>query len=320
MLKAGCRALFSFTLALGIGSPAVAWEVEAPVSLPSPVGIVPAGVFVSEVVVDIKDSMVTTAYVFSSRENVPKQNIFSIYLAPFSWSGVAAEYPDRHFPELRVVSDGQSIPLRSTVTALHDGRDITDDLIRTGLDPAMVSFGADAFLDADEKNDRHFKTLIEIGALKRADGTYLPTWYVQYAYSWPQTYKPGAKTRVELRYRARPGFSPIARNDRRLMEHLSGHCGSPKDLDELVSGDRFSKSEDFLIKTYVIHFGLGQMNLDKAKLSYSEALTPETSQPAMSYVCIAPEDGMGERGKPLLNGVDVRSQDGSLSLLVISGR
>lgn len=319
MLRRIYAQLFLASSVAFVAMPCLAWESEKPVPMPSPTGSVPNGLSMKEVTVDVKGSSVTTTYILLNKDDKPKTNVFAVYLPAFSWSGIASDYPDRHFPEFKVSSDGKKIGLGITEIALHDGREITRDLARAGLSPTRVGLGEEALLDIDKRSKGQYAGLIASGALQPANGVYLPKWHALVSYWWKQEYKPHKDTRIDLQYIARPGFFPISKNDKRLTSYIISHCGTEKDVEEIASGVLFKGNDDLLVKTFILPFKIGDLNLDAANLNYSSGKTEGVPKPALSYVCTNAL-GSGAKGNPSLESVKISNQDGVISVLVISGQ
>lgn len=317
MLKKIIAQLLLPSLAAMSAISSFAWDSERPIALPSPTGTVPKGLSVNGVTIDVEGSMVTTSYVIANKDDKSKANVFAIYMPPFSWSGVASDYPDRHFPELKVTSDGNKVRLGTNIIALHDGREITRDLALAGINPSRVGLGEEALLDIGQPSKGKYSSLIAKGALQAAGGVYLPKWYAQVSYWWKQTYEPRKDARIDLQYMARPGFFSVSKADKRLASYVLGHCGSEGDLEDIASGSLFKGKGDLTVKTYILPFNLGDLNLDEAVLNYSSGTDAVASGQAISYVCTSPT-GTGAKGNPSLLNVNIRNQDGFVSILEIS--
>ncbi|MFZ2269484.1 MAG: DUF4424 family protein [Azonexus sp.] len=287
-------------------SQAAAWESEAAVPLPAATGWLPDEVALVRAMVELAGDTVTLRYLFRNDGKRARSNVFAIYLPAYAWQGAASNYPGQHFPELRVAGGRPVLGQRLTMNALHDGRDITADLRRSGLAPEHVGLGEEALVVADAGDRQRYRKLLASGALHGSDGVYVPRWYARATHSWKQTYPPG-ETEMTIRYQARPGFAPMERGSPVLANYLRGHCANAADL-----GD----SEDLLVKTYVIPFALEQLNLDRVVLDFAPAAVPGTR----SFVCTNAHSGEAGRGMPAIANQEVHGQGGALSVLTISDR
>lgn len=309
------KLLLAQFLSLLLLAPALAWESEAAVPLPAATGWLPEGVVLLRATVELQGDTVSLRYVFRNDGKTARSNVFAIYLPPFAWQGVAADYPGQHFPELRVVAHPPVHRQGLTISALHDGRDITADLRRSGLAPERVGLGEEALVVTRGGDRQRYRQLLTSGALHGSDGVFVPRWYARATHVWRQRYSPG-ETEMRISYLARPGFTPLARDSSFLARALREHCGTAADLEEILARRQFPDSEDLLVKTYVIPFAPGRLNLDRVMLDFAPAAVPGTR----SFVCANAFSGEAGRGVPAIVGQAVQSRDGVLSVLTISGR
>lgn len=296
-------------------SQAAAWESEAAVPLPAATGWLPDEVALVRATVELAGDTVTLRYLFRNDGKRARSNVFAIYLPAYAWQGAASNYPGQHFPELRVAGSQPVLGQCLTMIALHDGQDITADLRRSGLAPEHVGLGEAALVVAGAGDRQRYRKLLANGALHGSDGVYVPRWYARATHSWKQTYPPG-ETQMSIRYQARPAFAPLERGSPVLASYLRGHCANAADLEAILSRRQFGDSEDLLVKTYVIPFALGQLNLDRVVLDFAPAAAPGTR----SFVCTNALSGEAGRGVPAIANQEVHGQAGALSVLTISGR
>jgi len=306
--SASLRFLLAQLLWFGLIAPASAWDSEIAVSLPAATGWLPDGVELVRARVDLEGSNITLRYLFRNSGKTARSNIFAIYLSPFAWQGVAGNYPDRHFPELRVAS-GQ----RARTIALHDGRDITADLRRAGLVAEQVGLGEEGLVVAAAADQRRYRKLLASGALRGVDGVYVPRWYAQTTHSWQQSYPPG-ETEMSLRYQARPGFVLVDRNSPALVSELRAHCATADDIEAIFSRRQFPDSPDLLVKTYVIPFVPEGLYIQQARLDFA----PAADQATVSFACTDRSSRAVVRGAPTIAGEKIDTQGGVISVLTIS--
>jgi hypothetical protein len=309
IVSASSRFLLAQLLWFGLIASATAWETETAVPLPPATGWLPDGVALVRARADLEGSSVNLRYLFRNSGKTARSNTFAIYLPAFAWQGVAADYPDRHFPELRVAS-GQ----RVRTIALHDGRDITADLRRSGLAAERVGLGEEALVVADAADQRRYRKLLASGALHGADGVYLPRWSAQTTHVWRQSYPPG-ETEMSLRYQARPGFALVDRNSPALLSDLRAHCADADDIEAILSRRQFPDSADLLVKTYVIPFVPDGQNIQQATLDFA----PAVGQATVSFVCTDRSSRAVARGTPAMASQEIDTQGGAISVLTISG-
>jgi hypothetical protein len=317
MLRDTRKFLFVFVCSLVCITPVYGWEVEAPVPLPFPVGTIPKNIYSTPVAINIDESTTKLSYVLTNRNQQSQQNTFAIHLPLFAWDGVAAEYADRHFPELRVSTGGKAIAIKSHKIALHNGIDITSELLRAKLDPVRVgALGEESLLDCQQGTKSVYRKLIMKGVLQPAAGCLIPKWYVQVSYSWKQFYKPLSNTEFEIRYMARPGYFPITRNDPMLASYLTAHCGTIETLDKLLP--KTTNEDEYLrLHFYKIPFGLAGLSNDEAILNFSPDMKTKPI-PEVSFVCTGSSNARLAIGSPALKNQKVRSGEKVVSILVVA--
>ena len=101
------------------------WDEEHGVPSPKIEGRLPAQLNITRVDVTLEDDHVFLHYHGSVSGKPLPSFVLSQYGHVFGWQGVAADYPDQHFPELNVRINGNLVLPKPRVLALFEGRDIT---------------------------------------------------------------------------------------------------------------------------------------------------------------------------------------------------
>lgn len=306
------RLIFVFLFTPWFSSNLLAWDSEEAVVFPFPVGSVPNQVALDDVKVTLADGEVNIRYLFSSRSNVAESSLYSVYLPIFSWSGVGAEYSDKHFPELQVFSNGKFNKVSATKVALFNGRVVTRELDKVGLDPVLVGEAGKALLDANLSNKKRYRSLIRKGVLKQTAGLLIPAWSVQVSYWWRHVYQPLTNSEMVIKYSARPGFFQASVSDIKLSSLLMAHCGNV-DMFMKLASEHLSDGDELLIRLYKIPFGIDHLNVDGALFAFLPKNQVNESRLLASYVC-----SEGNHGEMEKNGeFKVHHADGVVSILEI---
>jgi hypothetical protein len=144
----------------------------------------------------------------------PQAVAFYAYTSLFSQLGEGEEYFDKSFTDLRVSIQGRPRQTRKTYKSYFLGRDITDNLLKAGLNP-LPDFRA---------NPRKMARLPLIEGFK-------PTaWQGSVMYSWTDRMAPGTKVVQEIHYVDLPQFSLEDVESPRFSQRVQQYCGDPESV------------------------------------------------------------------------------------------
>ena len=136
---------------------------------------------------------------------------------------------------------GKTVPTRAQLTPKQD---VTDIVTKNGLvvaDPMSVWDAIDKLSDAKKEE------LIKAGILKRAEEYVHPTWKVQTAYVWEQTFPANAELRVEHEYVPQIGYFSEWHLGSLYEEVISGRM-KLDDVPKFGTDEFNKKSGDFLTR------------------------------------------------------------------------
>jgi hypothetical protein len=149
----------------------------------------------------------------------------TIVTPPFHWRGEADPYPDRQYPELRVLLDGHPVAMESGFAASAGAVDLSSVMRTARIDPFQIAESppiADVAGIAPEILD----ILKRSGAIARDDEAgYLAKWT---AHRTIRVEVPsGSERQLTIRYTARPAFALRSLEDAARARMLDQYCLTP---------------------------------------------------------------------------------------------
>lgn len=166
----------------------------------------------------------------------------------FGWLGDSEPYPDRHFPELRVLSNGQSVTVTESVRALAGSADVSALLRQTGVNPWLIA-DTPPFVPTEGLSPELVAQLVQGGAVGTSGGDYLAQWRAQRTLG--VALAPGQT--LDIRYRLRPGYARLPRLALARANLRQRYCLANAQLGRLHK--QFGGSAQFIARRYEIAVG-----------------------------------------------------------------
>lgn len=212
-LRPICAGLFAALLCPA----AVAFEAENGVPLAITAEIGPLAIERLAVRLHGRDVTIRTELLNDSGE----RQVAAFYASTplFGQLGIAEEYADKSFRDLRVTIDGARAALQSYPKAYFRGRDITSLVRKAGVDPLPHP-------DSDQRKLRR---------LGSVDGAQPSDWRGSVTYAWKATLAKGARSVHEVRFRALPRFALEMVDSDRLTRQVAQFCGDPARVRRLLA-------------------------------------------------------------------------------------
>lgn len=306
--------VLAWCLAAGLGQ-ADAWEYEDAVPLPqAAVGARPNRVSLQRVALSVQGTALSLRYEWHNEGGAADADL-AIYLPPFDWQGVAAEYADRHFPELAVHQDGRALQLRRTTRAFHGGRDIAPWLQRGGIKPLLVADNEVLSRPASPASQRAWRQLVRVGAAHEVDGLYMPDWFVQSTPYWHMHWPAGRGTTLVLNHKARPAFAPWETGEAQLDALLRAHCSSTAQLKADFEAHHWPWPDYVVAQRFDIPLGVQGWHVDEVDLDFDPGHDWSGLAPRVSYLC--QRSGEPVTGLPSIVAPRLPVRDDHLSILLI---
>ena len=147
-----------------------------------------------------------------------------IQMPRFGWLGEAETYPERQFPELKILVDGAAVAIEDTFNTFVGSTDITDQIRKAGLDPFAIT---DTPPFVGSKGGASLEALARLGAVENYQGRYLAKWTA------------ARKVKVQLRagshsltltYKSRPALDLLRFDQISKPAFLAKYCLTTSDL------------------------------------------------------------------------------------------
>lgn len=191
-------------LCLAFAPVAAAGDSSAGFAVPGLISDPPGSAAPRTAVVSIKGGTITVQVLVAASAENPGLVIQGPIFGPVAAS---EPYPDRHFPELVVQIDGVPAPIEEFVTAFKGDRNILLFVRAAHMDPWAIT-RAPPLTKADGANPRALTALEGLRAIERSGDGYLAAWTARRTVRI--ALQKGRDQQVELRFSARPAFSPAA--------------------------------------------------------------------------------------------------------------
>ena len=198
-------------------------------------------------------------------------------------------------------------PESTTQRAFFDGRDVTAELLRLGIDPAR-SLADDAYRRT--WNRRVWQQLARMGFIGGNDLDDFPRWVIVVSRSWIITLKAETQPWVVVRYRARPSKELMSPGESRLRALVAGYCGEP------LTSQSDSADLTFQVRRYQLLFGLGDLRPEQITVSWSLQNKDKAAGTIWRSSCA---DGLASRAEPAASAFSgvIRPINGSIDMLQI---
>lgn len=231
-----------------------AWDEERGVPSPKLTGNLPSALNIERVDVTLAGHHVTLRYDARIQNRALRQFTLSKYGHVFGWQGVAADYPDQHYPEMSLMADGQLLRPKHKVTAFMDGEEITAALMRAGIDPLRVAKGEDALIDINQHTSKSVRRLFS-----STQGLAFPLWQVSSHQTWRLPVMHQNRVMIEVAYTARPAKFEVDTNSQQFESLVLKHCGNLQQFREVTRSRQGSLPTSVVVRIIDIPLSLGNM-------------------------------------------------------------
>ena len=248
--------IFRACLAAALVFPACswAWDEEAGAVAPRLLGQLPLHTTIDRIDIALHGRSVTLTYHGQHNDKKPQTFTLSRYSPPFAWQGVAADYPDLHFPELKVKLNGRMVPHRDRATALFEGDDVTAELQKAKLDPLQVALTEEAVIDATALKGKSVRRLFSTD-MNAAH----PLWQVMYSQSWRPILLANGPFSIQVTYNLRPAKSEVNTNSPMFTSAVMAHCGNVDQVKALLKDENGHTPDAVAIESMVVPLQLANM-------------------------------------------------------------
>lgn len=267
-----------------------AWESERGV-FPSPlVATSPERIKISAVYILLGEKETKLRYLINGKEGDEKPQNLTIYSQLFSWGGVGAEYPDRHFPEISMVVDGRPIKRISHLFAIHGGENITEVLKKANLNLGLVGYGEEAIINIRSgKEFKGLKSLFKKNVIKKIGNMALPGWKVFASHSWEIEIAKQKISEIELKFKTRPTFKLLNKLSPMDKGVLYSHCAPSSFVENLPK----ETGGNYILREYQINFDVENLNLDQADVDIGE-IVKSKEKDIYYFYCNSESEGQAE--------------------------
>ncbi|RZJ07584.1 MAG: hypothetical protein EON50_21075 [Acidovorax sp.] len=180
----------------------------------------------------------------------------------FGWLGDSETYPDRHFPELRVLSAGQPAPVTESVRAVA-GRgavDVSTLLQQAGINPWLIA-DTPPFVATEGISADLLAQLVRAGAIGTSGADHLAQWRAQRTLG--VALPPGQM--LDIRYRLRPAYSLVTPQALAKANLRQRYCLADAQWQALSK--QFGRTAQFIAKRYEIAVGAQDRTPPPVRLS-----------------------------------------------------
>jgi hypothetical protein len=199
-------------------------DASCGVALPAPVAIPAGAIRAKSSSVTISSQMITVQ--MSVEVINVKGAILKLTLPRFGWMGEAEPYPDRDFPELKILIDGKIAALGDRFRAFIGKEEITRDLEQDKLDPFVI-VDTPPFLAWKNEDGHSVDGLKAAGAIEADGNRYVAKWDAQRIITLDV---PSGVHELSITHKARSAFHLLTIECPTHLESLAGGCISANDL------------------------------------------------------------------------------------------
>jgi hypothetical protein len=183
----------------------------------------------------------------------------------FGWLGEAEPYPDRQFPELKVLVDGAPGAINDTFSAVVGSTDVSDAIRKSGVDPFAIA-DTPPFVSAKAGGAVALQTLERLGAVEKYQQNYIARWTVSRKIAI--ALKAGAHS-LSLSYQSRPSFDLETFSRVGTPARLAPHCLTSADLTSALG--RSAATRSFVVREYRVPVTLDEKPTQSLSVSWDEA-------------------------------------------------
>lgn len=287
------RIIFRAGLVAFLAFPAFSWAWDEEAGAPAPTlnGRLPSHTGIDRIDLTLRGRNVTLVYHGHQVDKRSQPLVLSSYSPAFGWQGVAADYPDLHFPELSIKVNGRSISSTPHAKALFEGEDVTGELHKAGISPLRVALAEEALIDPLSIRTKETRRLFSTATFN-ADRAY-PLWQLLYSQAWKL---PGLVTgpfSIQVNYRARPAKSEINTDSKAFSAAILAHCGAPDQVKEVLKDKNGNLPAAVVIESFKVPLQLANMAPVETFLATSPSEKPRPGlQLAATLACGPEEDSL----------------------------
>jgi hypothetical protein len=252
-------------------------------------------VSVERLMIRLHGREVTISTELRNETDSPQVVGFYAYTPLFGQLGEGEEHLDKSFDDLRVLIDKRPKKVRKFYKAYFLGHDITDALVKAGLNPLPD-------LRADPK---------KLTRLPVIEGTKPTAWLGSVTYSWADSLPPWARVTQEVRYRDMPQFGLEDLASDRFSQRVLQYCGDPESIRARI------KTIDSHIQQVLIErheFAVPYMALHEVSVEVTQTDRSWLGgRPVLALVCGIRNPSLSAQISGVLNAADQ-----SLQVMIIS--
>ena len=164
------------------------------------------------VLIRVQGRDVTLSAVLYNNTKSPQFAAWYAYTPLFHQLGEGETHLDKSFSDLRVLVRGQPKKTEKQVRAYFMGRDITERLVKAGIDPTPS-------LDVP---------YTKLNRIPKVDGVTPEDWDASITYAWTDRIASGERSTHEIRYRDLPQFGPEEISSDIFSRRIRQYCGDPE--------------------------------------------------------------------------------------------
>jgi hypothetical protein len=177
----------------------------------------PGSVKVSSASVDLQQGTVRIVW----KADAPRQGggKLVIEMPRFGWLGESEPYPDRQFPELKILVDGSPARMESSFAAFIGPTNVTEEIRKAGVDAFAIA-DTPPFITPNG-NPEAIQSLVRLGATEKADDAYIAKWIAQRTVRVALS---GGMHAVTLTYKPRPAYGLRRSSQITSPAYLKPYC------------------------------------------------------------------------------------------------
>ncbi|WUR15486.1 DUF4424 family protein [[Empedobacter] haloabium] len=280
--------------ALGAAACPIAWGFEHELGVPLALAAQIGPLTVARTAVRLDGRAVTITNLLRNDSAAAQTAAFYAATPIVGQLGIAEEHADKRFAELAVLVQGRPVRLRRAATTYFQGRDITRQLARAGIDALRPDAAAPRQL---ARLPPHLRV--------NAD-----QWRSTVTYAWRSTLAAGASMVQEVRYRALPRFNLALSPSVELDRQVAQFCGAASDVRRAIDAADPGAAA-VLVERYDVPLDYSMLG-DVEVAVHQPAPNWQGARPVATLGC-----GLSAQAGNALAGT-VAPVDATLSFLVIS--